>query len=499
MTTRRLRLTPRYLFEVVDGGTSFDITEFIVSAQWRWGSRLSNDIGGIVTPASGLITIDNTDGSFSPLSDSTRISTLPGPKVRIWVQFQDNRVILLFSGWSMGILEGNLINSSREVTMPLEGALARIAGRNSRLRAPFSGNLFSGAIVHNVLNFVGWPQTLRDIDPGTVALLEFKAQGITNGGMQFLDTLSRLDLIMQAEGGRLYDDYRSFVVFEQETKRIAPKIATTFDESIISSHIVGSPSENIINSIVAENNEIQILALQQLDNAFKAVPPFTYPILAGSTVTLGLEINTDAVAFVATVEQMVYGSDYTFVDSADNPILFPTPEIEIGYVPQRPLTEGVNITIRNPTGRLAHFTVLNINGTVGAASGILGVHLITPLENRESIQRYGLKPVQYPAGDLFVNIEVVRAKLQSIIDRHKGVDGVPPIQSLDISGSGTSYHQWLEARVGDDAVVSDVGGLSAPKTFHIDEAIHSVNFRAPQYHNVTLRLTGGQRLPGPQQ
>ena len=536
MTTRRPtgEKFPQYRLTITNysDGRRTDLTDRMQAFHYRWGSRFNNEIGHVADPAGGLFTLDNKDGFFHPLSNPI-VDPLPGSVVSLAARVLERgavRTILLFRGWSLGILDADVVGTPSTVTLPVEGAFGRIQGRNSRLYAFIGSNLPSGGLINAILDNVGWSRELRDIAPGSVILHEGRAQGLTSGGNRFFDTLSRIELITQAEGGRCWDDHRGYVMFEDYDGRIANKIAWAFNEENTNRYQLHPFGDSVINSIESQSNTVEAIALREDDflparetltvGALTYGPGWILPdVRAGETREMHIALDPTKATFLQSVDMPVRGrgltDGYNLIARTGQPVrhtLFP-PSIDIkGPVGAR--RPGVTIRIRNdsdpslPQSQSTGTLIVNeLSGVIGRTPGNLGLNLISPLEDSESILRYGLKYVDYPAGDLFVNIDQIRNRLAQIINTHKGVGDAPPLSRLDIHGHATfeprtgqapfpETHTWLLARVNDDAIVSGIAGIDRPTRFHIDEMEH--NWDLNLGHRSIARLTRAvNQLPGP--
>ena len=498
MTTSRPALYPRYsLMATNPDGSRVDLTGRLHHFEFRYGSRFQNEVGHLASPFSGSVRLRNNDGRLSPMGNPI-VSPYPGVILDLHCQYLvNNRVfnILLFSAWSACILEADTAGTTAAVDIPLEGALARIAGRHSRLYNIVFSDLRTGRLIDSILTNVGWPTTRRRIQTGRIVVNEGRGQGLTSGGRDFQDTLSRLELICQAEGGYSWDDYQGNVVFQDYDGRRAPKIAIALDNSQIQGYNILNSSESIINSIVSESNEVEVGTLQAFDDVLKPALPFTRVIPAGQTREFFIEADDEAITFIQSVNQPVEGSDYSFLNPSNGQRLPHT----LDPVSIRTLRRyGLSVTIRNESTLTGAFTLRNLNGIIGGDRNIIGLRTLEPIEHAASVRRYGLKDVSFVSGKIFTGTEQVHNRLQEIIDEHNGID-TPPLDRVDVRGQVTFHEnqEMLTARVGQDCVLENgVAQLSQRRLFHIDEVSHE--WTIGQVHNVTLSLTRATGpIPGP--
>lgn len=488
-----------YLLLAHMNGQIVDLTPDMHDASWRWGSRPKTEIGHVADPFSGHVTLKNTHGKYNPINPPAPID--PDPGVEVWLYRRNpdgGSPILLFSAWSRGFTTTEVVGFPETITIPLEGALARIATRNSELFARVDDNLYTGQIMARFLDNVGWKGG-RDIDRGNVLLnwRHVNAEGFAVGGSrQFQDTLAAFNLLAQAETGRVYDDNKRNIIFDDSQYRESPRLRytirrgpTTGGVSYQRADYLDS-TDSIINFIEPQSGELQLTAIDDWDvwsnfSSRASLADRTVNLLGGSTFVLRLLLRQDnnfqAVA-ISELGPFTADVDYLAVGNSGQSL---THGVEY-QVEAHNLGTAVEITIYNRTPDEIQFILNNVNVRLLQNPLAIGRQAIESMRNDASIAKYGRKHVSYLAAKLFVDRAAVNERLRRILERHKGVEGVPIKHRINIQGLVNKDPEYLFMNVGEAVALDDVLGTNQDR-YHIDEVEHDL--ARSHLHKVTIRLT----------
>ena len=482
-----------YMFD-----TLVNMTADLVSAQWRWGSRFKNQIGNVAEPASGTLVLDNKSGKYNPVSSAPGIDPTPGVEVWIYSRLPNGQAHLLFSGWSTGIVSSKTVGVRETVVLPLEGALARISARNSELFARIDDNLYTGQVLNQFLNNVGWRGSRTGIDTGNVQLnwRQINSAVGVGGNRQFQNTLNAFNIVAQAETSVIYDDYTRSIVFKNSDYRQNARIKYTLRQSGGSGTLTFdradylNPSESIINFIEPDSSEAKITSIDDWDVFLSFNPNLpeaarTINVLEFSESTLNIPFNpnnvVDAIS-IAGIGNMRYGIEYLVRDVNGNPLVLGQDFI----VEFTNLGQSISVFIRNLTSGEIAVIINRLPVRLLQNPLALGRLALETIRNDASIRKYGRKHVAYPAARLFIDRSTVNVRLRSILERHKGVEGVDPLHRINIHGIASVSPELLQIRVGDAVALDEVYGTSMDK-YIVDEVAHSVT--VGKRHNITLSLT----------
>ena len=487
-----------YLVVALMNGQQVNLTPDLIDATWRYGGRFAKEIGYVADPASGALTLRNHDGKYNPIHPPAPIDTSPG--VEVWIYRRDplgGPALLLFSGWSRGVVATELAGFRETVIMPLEGALSRIATRNSELFARVDDNLYTGEIFNRFLDNTGWKGPRR-VDRGNVQLnwRHVNAEGFAVGGSrQFQDTVTAFTLLAQAETGRVYDDYDRSIVFEDSLYRqnsliqytIRPRRGTSV--GLERADYLDS-TDSIINFIEPDEASAQLTAFQTWDiwknfNPNSPVSDRTVSLLNGTSFTIRLLLddrNQMGIVAIADIGPLVPGFNFVALDSMGQNLQWGADYVVDAYN----LGQAVEIVVTNYTTDTIEFILHNIEVRLLQNPVVIGEQALDSIRNDNSIRKYGRKYVRYLAAKLFVDRGAVNQRLRTILERHKGVEGVDIKHRMDITGNVIRDPEYLHMRPGTAVALDDIFGTTLDK-YHIDEVEHTLH--ANRQHKVTIRLT----------
>lgn len=185
-----------------------NITEWVHSCSVRHGANRVTDPILRYDAATISITLDNTDRRFDP-------TNLSGPYVSAGitqiVPMRPVRVQAKYLGGSYDMFHG-YVDSWRfeynatysKVTLTATDATKVIANVVRTPVAPVGAGELSGARVHRILDSIGWPANMRDIDPGTSTMQATTLEG---------NAWDELQAVADSELGALFIAQNGWVQF----------------------------------------------------------------------------------------------------------------------------------------------------------------------------------------------------------------------------------------------------------------------------------------------
>lgn len=492
------RLTNRYKVLVYpDESTVQDWTRFAREITFRYGTRHRNDFGHVAETGSGTITLKNDDGRFhtiEPTPPSRQrpptfpTTPLPGPRVEIYGAAPGPTTLsLLGTFYSLGFLPIQA-PGVRLATMPLEGALGRIRGRDHYVYERFEDDIDVGSLFKQLMENVSWPARLSNVRGESETILHPGRGQIGSGGpTKFADVLSVLDMLASAEAGRIYDNHRAVITFDTFGYRERQGRRWPLTGLITERVVPNQPGSTVVNSIAFQDTDIEVGRLRQIQ-AFRQPFPMAAFVAAQSEREMVLEVDPTRASFIQRVSPMRVGQHFRLEVARDLTTFVPfqstTAEIEAHLHPQ-----GVLLRLKNPHVTTLRFVIEGIDGIIGL-NRALSPLAYQPIVDQESQAFWGRKHEEYPAAKLFVNRQQLFQRLQGLIARHRGMGAVRPIPQLDVTIDCVRYPQYMTATIGDVMIVGGVQGIDNlnPQIFGIDEVEHVMR---PRSHKMTLKLTGG--------
>lgn len=172
-------------------GTLDDVTADVRSAasvELRYG-RDTGPSGSVLTSGSGAVTLGNRSRKYTARNTSSPLygKIKPGRPVRI-TRTHKGTTYSLFRGHT----DENPLNpdiSAKTMTAALVDYLSDFRGGD--LSTPVYAGLRTGAAINVVLDSMGWPSDLRDIDPGSTQIPYWWGSG---------DAMSALESLIRSEG-----------------------------------------------------------------------------------------------------------------------------------------------------------------------------------------------------------------------------------------------------------------------------------------------------------
>ncbi|GBD12540.1 hypothetical protein HRbin24_00548 [bacterium HR24] len=206
-----------YVLEVDwDGDGAFgpgdDVTQDVISIECSRGRDHASQLAGRASAGRLRATLLNDDGTYSPFNTASPLygRMLPGRLVRL--RATAPVAVTIWTGYLDTIEPG--VRRAGEVPTAILTALgpfSRLAATDISL-AP-QQNVATGTAVNAVLDAVGWPATLRQVDPGkTVLTVWWPGKGAS--------ALAALRKLEDQEMGFLYEGEDGSIVFEDRHHRL---------------------------------------------------------------------------------------------------------------------------------------------------------------------------------------------------------------------------------------------------------------------------------------
>jgi hypothetical protein len=231
-------LTLEVVAKFTDAGTVFaafnpaENTGFALDGSAGTGFQVATGVGSAQAAASSVTYADNAThhivGVWEPGSAGSG-----GGHLRIYVDGVETTIgtpqisesSFHEAGWTMlgrSPLDTTGIAGTVDEVVIYNTALsaARIAAHHETISTPWDGDL-PGERIERVLDGVGWPDTLRDIDPGTTVLQSAELD---------MPALEHLQKVARTEYGNLYVEADGTIRFEDRTSAVNQPVLYTFSD-----------------------------------------------------------------------------------------------------------------------------------------------------------------------------------------------------------------------------------------------------------------------------
>lgn len=175
-----------------------DVTAYVIGAlQTQRGKEYASELIGRSVAGELQVTLDNTDGRFSPFSvDPEQAFDSPLLKVRAWLLTPITKAI--WTGYLDNIVpEGGSWPVAR---LHASGVLRNFADPTSRVFPLPQTNVLPGDVINEVLDKQGHPADARNIEDGSVPVGNWFAPA---DGINALDAMAQME---ELEFGFLYED-----------------------------------------------------------------------------------------------------------------------------------------------------------------------------------------------------------------------------------------------------------------------------------------------------
>ena len=403
----------RFFLNTGIGSGEVELTHLVKSAQWRFGQRIVNRLGGVMRPADGVLVLDNRDGQFSTFNVTNEYIPLPSSRVRITYRGET-----AFTGWTSGTEEA--INTAGEdvANMRLYGSLQRLEDYGQGLFARLSGVQTTDQVFRTVMQAAEERYQLQIDSPSGIRVYgsRINREGALGSGRRLASFQDALRMLALVEGGRIYDDSDGTIHFEGFAHRLGRsgriKNITVDDVNNVTTHAL---DDYVINVLESESGVLRSQGFKPLE--FTKELPDTVIVPGQSTFGIVYEIADDDIVLIENWEPLVRGDNY------DYGIQGVTPDVEF-------TDTSITIIVNNPTNSEVEFTLHSLRGEPFEPAVSSRLYL----RSEASIARYGVKAAVYPA-QLVENLPVLRGYLERYLQDFDGInsDGTPtPPKSIDI-------------------------------------------------------------------
>ncbi|WP_143066016.1 hypothetical protein [Streptomyces sp. CC53] len=181
-----------------------------------------------IKPGETRMVLDNESGDYSPDNPGSLLASFLGPGRPVLIRAEHgNRIYNLFRGYLDSYdLSPNPDSRSVELgALDLLGVLA-----DAEMSTQLYSSLRTGAAVNALLDEIGWPSSLRDIDPGATTIQWWWEEGTTG--------LEALAKIVDSEGppAIAYVDTSGNLVFRDRHHRMTRAESTAIQATIRDGH-----------------------------------------------------------------------------------------------------------------------------------------------------------------------------------------------------------------------------------------------------------------------
>lgn len=200
-----------------------DVSNLVVSATIQRGR---NPLTDVFQTGTATITLADDTGAFNPQNLSSPYAGLLLPLRKVVIRAVDNNTgttYSCFSGYITGYnyQQGQYVGAVSTTTLTCVDAFQLLTLATVSTVAGATFNQLSGARINAILDALGWPSGMRDIDPGLTYLSADPATART--GLQALQTAAT------SEYGAIYVDRDGNVVFQ--------------DRSLVATSVSGTPTD----------------------------------------------------------------------------------------------------------------------------------------------------------------------------------------------------------------------------------------------------------------
>ena len=439
-----------------DGREWTDVTPDVARAEWRFGQLQPNQVGTVMRPADGVISLHNDTGRYTAYNPDKDVDPTPGVPVRIRVGG-----LPMFSGWSEGFHTIAPVTEDYRTEVPIVGPLYRYNTYSRNIYRIVQNTPTVGELLEMALDEVGFPPERAEITASRTRLYDFRANnasllGATNRPASLIDVCKTL---AQAELGRIYDDYRGFIIFEGRQLR-GPQYArlpdfriTLLDDMSIQRMAMTNISDAIINSAKSQIDNYRSGGRQ--DVALQGLPSESFEVAANFTTNQTYKFDTSAnIAFVQSWEPIQQNVHYEYKELDGSDVFAADQQVFL-----IPGGDSVTISFLNNTDNERTGKVLKLEGDVWQQTNTREVNI----RSEKSITKYGLKEVTIPLNLIVVtDREDIKRHLEWVVNTHDGFTDLAP--SVDPMRQIT-----LTYKINDDKdkylrpTISDIVQLTAPR------------------------------------
>lgn len=402
-------------------------------------------LGGMVLGMAD-IRVKNYDGYFSPYGDSPIASNiLPGRPLRLYAGYQQ-ALEQVFVGQTMRLPETTK-DSAKFHAKDFIGSFAENEITDGRIYT----NVTTDQVLDDILSTdAGLSPTQYDLDLGenTINFLEIKRG--TKIGSVIRD-------LMQAEGGRTYQDYDGTIYFKNRTNKTRPT-AITLREGYVYSEVEPDES-NVINRVKIEADVRAIQTSRQV-----------YPALKDGSLTQYEDFQAFKVAAGETVEKFF---------SFKNPVTSFTHPTVGGGITANTLQDGtganrnadlsrsiagvftdsVKYTFTNTSGTDLYVTACTISGTPATIVEEIRIDV----SDATSITKYGEQLLEIK-NHMYTDKDFAQDMADAIVLENKDA---PSVRELTVKGLPyMAVGDVIEHYDGNDYVVDVIDGRHSPSNGH---------------------------------
>ena len=464
-----------------------DLTHAVKRFRCRFGTRTGHAMGYVAVPGNGILTLENEeDPVYYPYGNPPYD---PVPGARLWVEHRNDVSQpweLKWVGWLVQPGVADDVHTPSEVVLEYTGALGQIVAAYYDLYLTLGGgDLLTGEVLRRVLDNVGWPFGRR-IDEGQTRINSwfanqanvFRRLSPDQSDADTVPILDALDVVAQAEFGRIFDDHQGSIAFHDRYRRAEAYgsrfdglVTHTIDPADIPEPLMGPFGSNVVNDVTAEGSkwllqEDNNVVFEEFDLTIPPLYDNGHPGVASHIIPVG-SINQDQRADQPEIIQTHPR------DIPDGIVLnaWPTPEGDVRIEGVSSLDESVTIRIIRVTANIWR----SVEGTAGRLANRY---------SRASISRYGRRQYSFPASIIDQdsygegsadgqNGDVLDA-LDWILATH---DGLNPelIQTCDLRMSPLRFPPVMDISVGDIIFVTGpILGIPGHSYWFVDEIEYDV-------------------------
>ena len=447
-----------FLIEAETDGDYIDISEFVLAASWRYGTRFPNRVGGAAEPGSGVLMLSDNEGRFSPYNPAQNFDPRPGRRFVIIrsVQTPSFRTIeILFSGYSDGMrMTASPVDGSVVQILPVISVLGRIVhyGGGVLLRATSDRNL-PGQLISDLLTEAGWTGA-RDIPDSSLRLLTSRLNysGVTRGSWnKRAELMPAIATIATLDGGYFYDTPISVVYEPGDNRRrrvfrfapqndfAEPRRTHTLRSSQIHEFKSLAMDSAVVNVIEGRNDSFtsmgdgRIIPLNEQHSAAYEIPPGVYSL----RFTVRTDSNLDdserdgrAITFVESWNALIRGAHFNWLTAPRSQNGVTIEPSSTTPVPEPPSIYGeeadVDLRFDNRTGRSQWFELIALTGEPFRRAWSARI----AERNSESVALYGEKSIEYQM-EFVADPAQALARVFDWLDIHSGLPS--PILHAEIT------------------------------------------------------------------
>ena len=401
-----------------------NITDYVLAADWGYGSSQQNRIGGVMRGGEGSITLNNDGGEFDAFNPNRHIDPHPGAAVEIWTTAERNAEggQLLFKGDSRGIVSGAALAEANDIAvLRMRGAMARLFEVDDGLSLRLTGQPTTTEAFVQMLRNQNWPEGRWVLGDSSLKLHSVRLNaGRLVQGRRRVSWRAAAQLLGTLEGSWIYDDRNGVIHMEDyNTSRQEPLPERRHDitEDKIIYYRPLESEHLIVNQIGGKADVLLSRGNAGIGDRLGFSFPHTWEISPRHIRTITMRphlaqengVNTELIDSWGPFD---VNRDWTYTLG------------EFGGMPVVPIFSGdeteLNIQVANPSNDVQSFTLrreplAEILYSTGGGER-LGYF------RTDSIQRYGVKNVEYPA-DVVVDQGQIRTRAAAWVNELCGIDG----------------------------------------------------------------------------